>query len=133
MTKRRMTCVLCGVQYEALAIAGYTGLCPDHWTRDTLREWDRINSARKHLLPGAPDTLTLAEWLAVVTSWAGCCALCELNTYNTLAIWIPALGLVAGNVAPLCRACAWHKDHSFLSAMEEVRAQLAIQCELIAQ
>ncbi len=125
-------CVLCGVEYAGLAIAGYQGLCPDHWTKDALREWDRINSARKHLVAGAPDTLTLSEWLGIVTSWRGLCALCQLNTYNSLAIWIPSSGLVAGNVAPLCRACYYHKEHSFLSAMDDVRAKLDIQHSLIA-
>ncbi len=127
-----MICVLCGVEYAGLAIAGYRGLCPDHWTKDTLREWDRINSARKQLVADVPDTLTLSEWLGIVTSWRGLCAICEMNSYNTLAIWIPARGLVAGNVAPVCRVCEYHRQHSFVAALDSVSAKLCVQTELLA-
>jgi hypothetical protein len=120
-----LTCALCGRQYEAPAhVAGSYGLCPDHWSRDTLREYDRLQSARRHVLEGAPATLTLAEWLAIIAKWRGLCALCQIATFSELAIWIPARGLAANNVAPLCRVCAHHKKHSFLSAMERVELAL---------
>lgn len=120
------TCVLCGVQYDAPAhLRGYQGLCPDHNHKDTLREWDRIESARKRLLDGAPDTLTLAEWLAIIASYRGQCAICEMSPLNVCAIWIPAAGLVASNVVPLCRICHHFKESSFLSAMDRVSTQLA--------
>ena len=119
------TCVLCGVQYDApVHLRGYQGLCPSCWSKDTLREWDRLESAHKRLLPGAPDALTLAEWLAIVARWRGLCALCEINQFGVLAIWFPVDGLVAGNVAPLCRACEHHRQNSFSLAIDRVSAQL---------
>lgn len=120
-------CVLCGVQYEAPAhLTRYQGLCPAHWQRDILREMDRLSSVRDRLPVGTQDTLTLQEWLAVINYWEGQCALCGLNQSSVLAIWTPALGLVAGNVVPLCRACEHHRQHSFSLAIDRVSAQLAI-------
>jgi hypothetical protein len=92
---------------------------------------DQIESARKHLLKGAKDTLTIEQWQAIIASYNGQCALCEMNPVDSCTIWVPVDGLVAGNVAPLCKACHYHKEHSFLSAMERVRTQLAIQTEMI--
>jgi hypothetical protein len=56
-----LICVLCGQEYHAPAHAiGDYGLCPDHWSPDTLPEWDRIEVARRHALRcGSPATLTL--------------------------------------------------------------------------
>lgn len=121
------TCVLCGVLYDAPAnLRSYQGLCPEHWQRDILREMDRLAAARDRLPADVPNTLTLQEWLAIIASWEGQCALCRLNQSSVLAIWVPNDGLVAGNVAPLCRACEYHRQHSFLSAMDRVSAQLAV-------
>ena len=127
--KSQHTCVLCGVQYDAPAnLKGYKGLCPEHWQRDILREMDRLSSARDRLPAGTPDTLTLQEWLAIVASWEGQCALCGINQSSVPAIWAPTLGLVAGNVVPLCRACDYHRQHNFSNALARVSAQLeAIQ------
>jgi len=120
-----LICELCQQSYEMPSSQrSYQGLCPSHWSKDTLREWDRLDSARRHLQPGRPNTLTLLEWLGIVTAYRGMCALCEMNRMDALAIWIPASGLQAGNVAPLCRVCHYHKEHSFLSAMDRVSAQL---------
>ena len=125
-------CVLCGVTYTAPAhLKGYQGLCEQHYNRDVLREWDRLESARKRLAEGVPNTLTLSEWLAIVTSYRGQCALCEMAPLNVCAIWIPAAGLVAGNTVPLCRICHFFKEHSFISAIDRVSAQLEIQQEMI--
>jgi hypothetical protein len=126
------TCILCGAIYTAPAsLKSYQGLCSDHWSEDTLREIDRIESARKYLQPGMPDILTLAEWLAIVASYCGQCALCEINPSEVCAIWVPVDGLVAGNVVPLCKICHHFKENSFLSAMERVRKQLAIQAKML--
>ncbi len=122
----QLTCVLCGVVYNAPAhVLGYQGLCPDHWNKDTLREWDRIESARRRLPPGTPATLTLAEWLSIIASWRGLCALCELNQFGLLALWVSVDGLTVHNAVPLCRACAYHKEHSFVAAMQRVSEQIA--------
>lgn len=124
-------CVLCGVQYEAPAgVFGYEGLCPDHWSRDTLREYDRIISARRQLAKGSPATLKLSEWLAIVGSWRGLCALCQLVPYSLLAIWRPDRGLIAGNVVPLCKVCNAFRGRSFDDAMRQIDMQLTTQLQV---
>jgi len=120
-------CALCGACYVPAVASAYTtpGLCPGCFSRDHYRELDRVISAKRKLADGAPHDLTLYQWLATVSAFEGRCALCNLRPFEQLSIWIPALGVSAGNVAPLCRSCAWHKENSFLSAMERVRAVLS--------
>jgi hypothetical protein len=121
------TCTACLNTYNmpaSAALGDYPHLCAGCFSRDTLREYDRIESARRYVLAGAPQTLTLAEWLAIVASWRGLCALCGLVPFSQLSIWIPAEGLAAHNVVPLCKACSHHKLHSWRDAMERVDVQL---------
>lgn len=127
VTQGSTSCALCGAGYTPAVASAYTtmGLCPGCFSRDHYRELDRLISAKRKLADGTPDDLTLYQWLAIISAFEGKCALCQLTPYQVLSIWIPALGVTRGNVAPLCRSCAWHKENSFLSAMERVRALLS--------
>jgi hypothetical protein len=120
-------CSLCGEQYAAPAnVRAYHGLCPTHWSGDTLREWDRWEAARSQAAHDVPATLTLAEWLAILSHHRGKCAICQQVQFSRLATWIPAEGLTAHNVVPLCKACHWNREHSWRDAIERVTAQLRI-------
>jgi hypothetical protein len=119
-------CVLCGVVYTAPPhLKGYQGICPDHWNKDVLREFDRIASARGHLSAGQPDTLRLDEWMAIIAAYRGVCALCETLPFSVLELWTLGQGLTANNAVPLCRACAVHRRGSWQDAVDRVTRQLA--------
>jgi hypothetical protein len=121
-------CVLCGVVYTAPShLQRYLGLCSDHVSRDTLREWDRIESARGHLHAGQQDTLRLDEWLSIIASYRGCCALCEFVPFGVLELWTPGQGLTASNAVPQCRACSVHHRGNWDDAVERVALHLQVE------
>jgi hypothetical protein len=120
------SCILCGQDYQVPSTTprSYQGLCSLCFSQDALREWDRLESFRSHLAPGTPDTLTLQEWLQIITRYRSKCALCLVVHFSRIAIWIPAAGLSVGNTVPLCTACSFHKDHSWRDAIQRLDAQL---------
>ncbi|SRR6266487_4420326 len=120
-------CTLCGQQYRAPShIRAYHNLCPSCYSADALREWDRIESARGQLLPGAPDTLKLSEWLHTVAAFHGKCCLCLQVPFSRLTLLDMARGLTAENAIPTCKACAWHYTHSFAASVERVIRQMEV-------
>lgn len=124
---QELICALCEHTFTPAIPSPYDlpGLCPSCFSRDHYRELDRVISAKRKLADTVPADLTLSQWLTIIAAFGGKCALCQLTPYQVLTIWIPAGGCSAGNVAPLCRSCAWHKENSFLSAVERVRAVLS--------
>lgn len=107
-------CVICGLTFESRTSYG---LCPLCWSKDRLREWDRVQSAtRSALRANRPATLTLVQWLSTVSDFEGLCAYCQEMTYSYIDMVNPALGLIYENVVPLCRACAVHRRSSFEDA-----------------
>lgn len=120
------SCILCGQDYETPASTprAYQGLCALCFSSDALREMDRLESFRSHLAPGTIDSLTLQEWLQIITSNRGKCALCKIVHFSKVAIWIEAQGFTDGNVVPLCTACHFHKEHSWGDAIQRLDAQL---------
>ncbi len=116
-------CALCYANFEAHTSYG---LCPQCWSRDKLREYDRLESAeykarKQHL----PATLTLAQWLATTSDFNGKCAYCLELPYHFITMVEPDKGLTWENAVPICRACAVHKECSFDVASLRVKAYLA--------
>jgi hypothetical protein len=71
-----------------------------------------------------PITLTLIEWLSIVSDFQGHCAYCLVQTYNFIEMNNPHVGLVRTNVVPICRSCQVHKQNSFDKALERIQAYL---------
>jgi hypothetical protein len=96
-------CVLCNAQFEARTSYG---LCPACWQRDRLREFDRLESAKKFArVSNLPVTLTLIEWLAILSDFQGHCAYCQIGHYAIIEMVDRSKGLVRDNVVPACRSC----------------------------
>lgn len=119
----KSTCCLCGIDFTANTSYG---LCPHCYSKDRLREYDRIESAiRQARRQGiAPVTLTLVEWLSVLSDFAGTCALCRHHGYTKILMVNVVKGLVYTNIVPACTACEYHYHHGFNSAIEEVQRYL---------
>jgi antitoxin component HigA of HigAB toxin-antitoxin module len=115
-------CALCNTEFEARTSYG---LCKNCWSKDRLREWDRLESAKKSIRRlGVPTSLTLVEWLSIVSDFQGRCAYCLVSNYFDMEMANPRLGLVRANVIPCCRSCQIHKHHTFDVALERVQAYL---------
>ncbi len=68
------TCAICGMPFEARTTYG---ICPLCYHRDTLREFDRLESEKRRAIRAKlPATLTLVEWLSVVSDFNALCAYC---------------------------------------------------------
>lgn len=115
-------CVLCNRTFQAKTSYG---ICPNCFDRDKLREWDRLQSAiRLAHRQSLPVSLSLREWLAIVSDFQGRCAYCLDMPYSMLAMVHPTVGIVQRNVIPCCRACHVHLRGSFAVARERVQAYL---------
>ncbi len=131
MTTRSSYCSLCGQEYQAPAhLKAYQNLCEQCWSADVLREWDRIDSTRRQMASGRADTLTLAEWMHTIAAFHGRCCLCLQVPFNRLTLLAPAIGLVAENVVPTCKACEYHLRHNFALSVE--RVQQAMNSEVVS-
>jgi hypothetical protein len=124
MTKFALTtiCALCDKEFKARTTYG---ICPNCFDRDKLREWDRLQSAitfanRQHV----PVSLTLREWLSIVSDFKGKCAYCEEVPYSLLIMVNPSHGLVQQNALPCCKACNVHRQDSFENARTRVQVYL---------
>jgi len=116
------TCVICGTDFSARHAYG---LCPTCLTRDSARELDRVETAlHKARKSGLTATLTLREWISVISDFKGLCAWCQEYTYSMIEMVDPARGLTYDNTAPCCRACAHHRKHGFLLAEKRVMVYL---------
>jgi hypothetical protein len=115
-------CALCWSSFEAHTSYG---LCPDCWSKDRLREFDRLEAAttkaHRHKLPAL---LTLREWLSVTSDFKGRCAYCLEVAYSFIETVHPEQGLTFDNAVPICRACSIHKADSFEAAQRRVEAYL---------
>jgi len=121
-TPHTAICALCWSTFQAHTSYG---LCPDCWSRDRLREFDRLESAKvKAERHNLPITLTLREWLATTSDFEGKCAYCQEIPYSFLEMVNPDAGLTWDNVVPVCRACSIHKACSFETAQNRVQAYL---------
>lgn len=115
-------CAICGQMFEARTSYG---LCPLCWNRDRLREWDRLTTAQRRAeRANLPATLTLVQWLSVLSDFQGLCAYCQEVSFSGMEVVERRLGLAYGNVVPICRACAVHRAGSFDHACERVEAYL---------
>lgn len=119
----KSTCVICGMTFEA---RHSYGLCNRCFSRDRLREFDRVESAVRQARKAGivPNTLCLPEWLSVLSDFAGVCALCKRYGASKILMAERSKGLVYANVIPACYACEYHYIHGFDAAKEEIRIYL---------
>lgn len=115
-------CLLCHHMFESNTSYG---LCPQCWSKDRLREFDRWQSActkanRSHLVV----SLTFSEWLTILSECTGRCAYCRVEWFGSIHMDEEAKGLVKGNVVPICRSCQEHKKSGWLTATKRVRDYL---------
>lgn len=116
------TCLICGSTFTA---RHSYGLCPQCIRRDTLREYDRLRSASRFAdRAKLPNTLTLLQWMAVISDFRGKCSLCEEMVHHEIAMLNPIAGLVWENVVPVCRSCSQHLRHGFEVALKKARTYL---------
>jgi hypothetical protein len=117
------TCVICGLPFDARTAYG---LCPLCISKDRLREFDRVESAKRSAERAKlPVTLTLVQWLSVLSDFNGRCAYCLYHTSALIEMVAPMDGLTYENVAPICRGCHEHKRHGFETAIQRVQEYLS--------
>src|SRR5260221_9665324 len=122
MTTYTSTCVICESSFEA---STSYGLCPMCWQKDRLREFDRLQSATYHAEKARlPHTLTLFQWLGVLSDFNAHCAYCLVEHFNEIDMVVSEKGLVRGNVVPICRSCVVHKRNTFDVAYRRVQGYL---------
>jgi hypothetical protein len=119
-------CCICGLTFTA---RHPYGLCEKCYSKDRLREYDRVESAAKqaHRQGVSPITLVLPEWLSILSDWRGLCALCKRYSCSRILLFDPNQGLTYRNVIPACGACESHFTRGFDAAKEEARIYLREQ------
>ncbi|OLD63927.1 MAG: hypothetical protein AUF65_00835 [Chloroflexi bacterium 13_1_20CM_50_12] len=107
-------CTICGKTFDA---RHSYGLCPIHCVRDTLRELDRVESiARYAKRTSKLCTITLLQWMSVLSDHMGLCAFCQEYTANVIEMFNPSEGYTYANVIPACKACSHMRRQTFESA-----------------
>lgn len=116
------TCAICSTGFEAHTSYG---LCPSCISRDRLREFDRLQSAKRHAERARlPVSLTLLQWLGTISDFHGLCAYCQTIPYSAIGMVNLVEGLVWENIVPVCKACNVHRQHSFDAAVARVQTYL---------
>lgn len=116
------TCEICGLPFESRTSYG---LCPLCWEKSKLREYDRLHSAKYHAgRAQVPATLTLVQWLSVVSDFKGLCAYCLEVPFSVIEQVSPLAGLIYENVVPACKACHKIKRTGFEQAHSRVLSYL---------
>jgi hypothetical protein len=117
------TCTICGLTFTA---RHSYGLCPTHATRDTLREFDRVESlARQAHRNKILCSITLIHWLSVLSDHAGCCAFCQEYTANVIERFNPSEGYTYANVVPACKACSTLRKQTLAHVEARIATYLA--------
>ena len=118
-------CCICGKDLDPSVRHSY-GLCPLHATRDLLREYDRIESLVKYAYRNSIlCSITLLEWMAVLSDFRGCCACCQHYTANVIEMFNPSEGYTYFNVIPACKACSIIRRET----MKKTEARIAAYLE----
>jgi hypothetical protein len=119
-------CCICGKYFDA---RHSYGLCERCYTKDRLREYDRVESScRQARREGInPISLTLPEWLSILSDFAGVCALCKRHSVSRILMADRTQGLIYPNVFPACYACEYHYLNGFDTAKEEILLYLSQQ------
>ncbi len=117
------TCCICGASFTA---HHSYGICERCFSKDKLREWDRLLSASKRAeRANLPFSLLLPHWLSILSDFHGLCAYCEQYTYSVIEMIDPCKGLIYDNVVPACLACHKHRQYGFDTAEQRVKDILA--------
>jgi hypothetical protein len=115
-------CALCYAQFEASTAYG---LCPLCWSKDRLREFDRVMTALKHARrDDLPATLEFIEWLVILSDWRGRCAYCDTPHYAAIEMVERWRGLVRENVVPACWSCDVHVRNGWQEAEDRVKSYI---------
>ena len=118
------TCALCSDEYRLCSRSAGYELCQRCWSKDTLREYDRLESA-KHKVQSSGLTATLGKWLGIAADWRGLCAYCQEAYYSAIDLYRPGEGLTATNCVPTCKVCTVHKNRGgFTTMMDRMQAYL---------
>lgn len=120
------TCCICGLTFTSRTSYG---LCEKCYSKDRLREYDRVESAcRAARRQGiVPVHLTLVEWLSTLSDFAGLCAFCREYTCNVIEMVRRDAGLCYDNVVPACRACSTRRQDGYEEAEDRVRWYLSAE------
>jgi hypothetical protein len=87
---------------------------------------DRLDSARhKACKNDLKFTLTLREWLSVISDFKGLCAWCQEYTYSIIEMVELSKGLVYDNVVPSCKACSTRRREGYGTAEHRVKQYLS--------
>lgn len=122
MTPTQATCAICTTTFEARTSYG---LCPACYSKDRLREWDRLQSAIKHAQQNnLPVSLTLVQFLGTISDFRGMCAFCQLMPHSVIEMMNPYEGLVWSNIAPACRSCSYIKRAGFGTVQKRIEEYL---------
>ena len=117
------TCVICGLPFDARTAYG---LCPLCISKDRLREFDRLESARRVAdRAKLPCTLTLVQWLSTLSDFNGRCAYCLYHSSVLIEMVAPLDGLTYENVVTCCRGCHEHKWHGWEASVQRVQEYLS--------
>ncbi len=119
-------CTICGKNFDCRTSYGICATC---YTPERLREFDRVESAARQARRAGivPITLTLVDWLAVLSSAHGVCMLCKRYGASKIVMADPKKGLVYTNVIATCYACEYFWHNGFDNARAEVMQYLSEQ------
>lgn len=122
MTIHTSICALCFATFESQTSYG---ICPQCYNRDNLREFDRLETALHHARRArVPATLTLIEWLAILSDFNASCAYCLVEHFDRIEMVEREKGLVKGNVVPICKSCLAHRKEGWSAAVTRVQEYL---------
>ena len=119
------TCAICSITFKA---RHSYGLCPQHCTKDLLREHDRVESAiaraQRHSIPA---TLSLLQWISTLSDFKGLCAFCSKSRFNIIEMVRPDEGLTSDNVVPCCEACHARRAEGYSTGEHRVKQYLSTE------
>lgn len=102
-------CVLCLVQYDSTRSHMCRCVCPSCWTPNIRGEIVRVkNAITRARKAGTEATLTLSEWLDIITDFNGKCAYCGQCNFEVLEHFISIKiggGSTSANCIPSCASC----------------------------
>lgn len=116
------SCLICDKAFHSTTSYG---ICPQCWSKDRLREFDRWqNACTKATRANLSVSLTLLDWLTILSECTGKCAYCRVDWFSAIHMEDDTKGLVKGNVVPICKVCLEYKKIGWMSAIKRVRDYL---------
>ncbi|HEX2556682.1 MAG TPA: HNH endonuclease, partial [Nitrososphaera sp.] len=110
---RLRTCVLCHNEHLAFHRYAHSSFCPDCKTpalqKEERRYFAQLSRTER---TGAPITLTLFQWIAILDHFDWKCAYCKgsFELMEHIISLSKGGGTTPDNVIPACAKCNMHKD-----------------------